>query len=148
MKSIKELTESEAIELLSFVYPKYGKDDFWSIRYERELKEDGGEYITFGGRSIIGIEYHNGQDRCILHFENTKAVLWLYKNGYDITEMLEANAYMTQMENYFSSAMAEISYMSKGEEGFREGFEQNWTLEYVKKKCKDIFERYYLADWD
>lgn len=148
MKNIKELTEQEAIELLSFVHPKYDKGDFMSIKHEPTITEDGRQQITFSGRSIIGIEYHNGQDRCILHFDNTKAVLWLYKHGFDITEMLEQNAYMSEMENDFSNAMFEVMWLAKGEEGFKPEVRHKWTLDYVKKKCTEIYDKYFMKDYE
>jgi hypothetical protein len=148
MKNIKELTEQEAIEILTFVYPKYDKSDFMSIKHEPTITEDGMQQITFGGRSIIGIEYHNGQDRCILHFDNTKVVLWLYKNGFDITDLLETNAYMSEMENDFSNAMFEVMWLAKGEEGFKPEVRHRWTLDYVKKKCTDIYDKYFIKDYE
>ena len=147
MKSVKELTEKEAIELLSYVYPKYKKADFISIKHEPTITEDGRQQITLGGRSIIGIEYHNGQDRCILHFDHTKAVLWFYKNGYDITNLLERNSYLSEMENDFSNAMLAVSLLSKGQEAFAPEFRKNYTLDYVERKCTEIYQKYYLKDY-
>lgn len=147
MKKIEELTEAEAKEILKFAYPDEKDNWFRKLSFEPHRAEDGGQYITFGGRSIIGIEYHNGQDNCILHFDNTKVVLWLYKNGYDITELLEANSYYSEMENDFESFSFGVSCLAKGEEGFREGYKQNWTLEYVTKKCNELLERHYYKDY-
>ncbi len=85
MKNIKELTTEEAIDILSFVYPKY-KNNFISIIHD-VVVENGKQQITFGGDPIIGIKYINKfDDRCILPFNNTKVVLWLYKNNFDISE--------------------------------------------------------------
>ncbi len=146
MKNIKELTKEEAIDILTFVHPKYDRHDFISIKHEPTITEDGSQQITFGGRSIIGIEYHNGQDRCILHFDNLKVVLWLYKNGYDITKLLEANLYLIDQEEDFSNMAFGIHWLSKGEEGFREDVKHNWTLEYVKKQCTYLYDKYFLKD--
>jgi hypothetical protein len=147
MKKIEELTEVEAEEILKFVYPDEKYNWFKKLSFEPVIEEDGSQRVTFGMRSIIGIEYHNGQDNCILHFDNTKVVLWLYKNGYDITDFLEANSYLSEMEADFENFSFAISWMAKGEDGFREGSKQNWTLEYVTKKCKELLERYYYKDY-
>ena len=74
MKNIKELTEEEAKEILKFVYPNDENYWFKKLSFEPVITEDGKQQITFGGRSIIGIEFHDGQDNCILHFDNSKAV--------------------------------------------------------------------------
>jgi hypothetical protein len=148
MKNIKELTEEEAKEILKFVYPNDENHWFKKLSFEPVITENGKQQITFGGRLIIGIEFHNGQDNCILHFDNSKAVLWLYKNGYDITELLEANSYFSQMEIDFENFAFAIEWMSKGEEGFRDGFQQNWTLEYVTKKCRELLDKYYYKDYE
>src|ERR1035437_3072833 len=125
-KNIKELTEDEAKQILEFVYPN--KDNlFRELSFEPKITEDGRQQVTLGMRSIIGIEYHNGQDGCIIHFDNTKVVLWLYKNGYDITQLLETNSYLSEMETDFENFAYEIDWLSKGEEGFREDVKQNWT---------------------
>lgn len=155
MKNIKELTEKEAMEILESVYP--GKTnlsspksyEYWvtGISFEPVKAEGGGQYVTFGMRSIIGIKYHNGQDNCILHFDNTKVVLWLYKNGYDIQEFLESNSHFSQMENDFENFAYAVYCLGKGEEMFREDKKQNWTLDYVKKKCNELYTEYYLKDY-
>jgi hypothetical protein len=147
-KNIKELSEDEAKEILKFVYPNDEYNWFKKLSFEPVITENGKQQITFGGRSIIGIEFHNGQDNCILHFDNTKAVLWFYKNGYDITELLEANSYLSQMEKDFENFAFAIEWMSKGEEGFKDGFKQNWTLEYVTKKCRELLDKYYYKDYE
>jgi hypothetical protein len=148
MKNIKKLTEDEAKEILKFVYPD--DDDYWfqKLSFKPVITEDGKQQISFGGRPLIGIEFHNGQDNCILHFDNSKAVLWLYKNGYDITELLEANSYFSQMEQDFQNFAFGVEWMSKGDEGFRESVKQNWTLDYVKKRCQELLEQYYYKDYE
>jgi hypothetical protein len=145
-KNIKELTEDEAKQILEFAYPNDKDNWFRKLSFEPKITKDGNEQLTFGMRSIIGIEYHNGQDNCILHFDNTKVVLWLHKNGYDITELLEANSYLSEMEKDFENFAFSIDCMSKGDEGFRDGYKQNWTLEYVTKKCKELLNTYYYKD--
>jgi len=148
MKDIKELTEDETRQILEFVYPN-NKDNFLKkISFEPKITEEGYQQITLGGRDIIGIEYHNGQDNCILHFNNTRVVLWLYKNGYDITDLLESNAYMSEMENDFSDAMFEVSWLSEGEAVFSPEVIQNWTLDYVKRRCTEIYNKYFMKDYN
>jgi len=147
-KNIKELTEDEAKQILEFAYPKDKDNWFRKLSFEPKITDDGKQQVTFGMRSIIGIEYHNGKDNCILHFDNTKVVLWLYKNGYDVTELLEANSYLSEMEKDFENFAFEITWMAKGEERFRDGYKQKWTLEYVTKKCKELVDKYYYKDYE
>lgn len=149
-KKISELTIDEAKEILDFVYPD-GDHFNVGLSFEPVKSEDGkGQRITMGGRSIIGITYRGGinNDGIILHFDHSKVVLWLYKNGYDIQTFLEENAYMSEMESDFENFAFEVEQMSKGEDGFRDGYKQNWTLDYVKKKCKELVETYYYKDYD
>jgi hypothetical protein len=147
-KSIKELTEDEAKKILEFAYPKDKDNWFRKLSFEPKITEDGKQQVTFGMRSIIGIEYHNGQDNCILHFDNTKVVLWLYKNGYDVTELLKANSYLSEMEKDFENFAFAITWMAKGEECFRDDVKQNWTLDYVKKNCKELVDKYYYKNYE
>ena len=79
-----DMTLDEAKQILEFAYPKDKDNWFRKLSFEPKITEDGRQQVTFGMRPIIGIEYHNGQDNCILHFDNTKVVLWLYKNGSSI----------------------------------------------------------------
>ena len=60
MKNIRELTEDETKEILKFVYTN--DDDYWfqKLSFEPVITEDGKQQISFGGRSIIGIEFHDG----------------------------------------------------------------------------------------
>jgi len=147
-KDIKDLTEAEAEQILKFVYPNKKDNSFSGLHFKRIKNEDGSEDMTFSFRPIIGIEYHNGQDRCILHFDNTKVVLWLYKNGYDITELLEHNSYLSEMEKDFENFAFEIKWLGMGEDGFRDGFKQNWNLDYVTKKCEELNNKYYFKDYE
>ena len=149
MKQINELTDNEAKEILKFVYPKAEHNHFIKISFEAERDKGGNVILSISGfRPIVGIQYHNGQDTCILYFDDSKVVLWLYKNGYDITKLLEVNSYFTEMEHDFRNFAFAIEWMAKGEEGFREGHEHKWTLDYVKRKCKELVEKYYYKDYD
>lgn len=146
MKNIKELTENEAKQILEFVFPNNKYIYFKHISFEPKMT-DKGQQVTFNMMPIIGIEYHNGQDNCILHFENTKVVLWLYKNGFDITEFLETNSYFTEMESNFDTFAMSISWMAKGKNGFKKENEHLWTLEYVQSKCKELLNKYFYIDY-
>lgn len=147
-KKISELTINEAKDMLNFVYPD---EDHFNIdlSFEPLKSEDGkGQKITMGGRSIIGITYSNRyNDKMILHFDHSKAVLWLYKNGYNIELFLKENAYLSEMESDFECFAFEIEQLSKDENEFRNEYEQNRTLDYVTKKCKELVEKYYYKDY-
>lgn len=146
LKSIKDLTKEDAKAILAFVYADKDENDryFIDISHEPHINEDGKQHITFGGRSIIGIQYHNGQDRCILHFDNTKAILWLYKNGYDILEQLEDNQEMSSEEIDFDNLAFVMYQFSLGDEAFKPEVKHNWTVEYVQRRAKEAYEKYYL----
>jgi hypothetical protein len=146
MKNIRELTEDEAKELLNFVYPNNKYISFLCISFEPKMT-DKGQQVTFNMMPIIGIEYHNGQDRCILHFEDTKVVLWLYKNGYDITELLETNSYFSEMESNFDTLAMSLSFLVKGKNGLKKEVEHLFTLEYVQSKCKELLDKYFYIDY-
>lgn len=145
-KKINELTEEEGKEILKFVYPN-DDDYFQGLSFEPEITEEG-QYVTFGMRSIVGILFHNGQDNCILHFDNSKVVLWLYQHGYDIEDLLKENAYFSQFEKDMESLTFVMYQLAQGEESFREGSKHNWTLEYVQKRCADALSKYYYKDYE
>lgn len=149
-KKINELTIDDAKEILDFVYPD-GDHFNVDLSFEPVKSEDGkGQRITMGGRSIIGITFIGGinNDRMILHFDHSKVVLWLYQHDYEVEELLKENAYMSEMESDFENFAFEVEWLAKGEAGFRDGYKQNWTLDYVKKKCKELVETYYYKDYD
>ena len=97
MNSIKELTEQQSKEILQYVFPK---EDYTYLSTPQEIKpnEDGSITVTMDLRPIVGIQYHNGQDRCLLSFDNTKVISWLYKNGFEIGPLLEVNEYLSDIE--------------------------------------------------
>lgn len=146
MKNIKELTEKEGKQILKFVYPNNKDNYFVGLSFEPVIEEDGSQQITFGCRPVVGIKYHNGHDNCILHFDDTKVVLWLYKNGYDITDFLEVNSVYSEMQNDFENFAYGIDTLSKGEDSFKEEAKKNWTLDYMKNKCKELLDKYYYKD--
>lgn len=149
-KSVKELTEEEAKEILKFAYPD---KDCWfdEIHHESKVEEDGSRQVTFGMRPIIGIGYRNDLgDRCMLHFDNTKAVLWLYRNGYDIEEQLEINKDMTQMEHDFENLAFAISWHCEARPRHlkEDGKEDDYTLEKTREiLIKEVNKYYYDTEY-
>lgn len=146
-KQIKELTEDEGREILKFVFPNESDYRYTNLSLEPVIGENGKQQVSFSIRPLVGIMFHNGQDRCILHFDNTKAVLWLYNNGFDIQELLECNKHFSEMESDFENFAFAVEWMGKGEEGFKSGNEHKWTLDYVKARCKEMVENYYYKDY-
>lgn len=144
MKNIKDLTDNEAIEILKDVFSnEKHPHKFIKISKEKIISSEDKEQIILGGNSIIHILYDNGDDECILHFTDTKVVLWLYKNNYNITDLLEYNKYLTDMENNFEKFAISILIISKGKKGYAKGYEQNYTLENIENRCKVLLDRYY-----
>ena len=145
MKNITELTENEAIEILEFVFPN-SYASFEKIIFE-PLKDENGNYqVTMGLSLVVGISYRNEYgDGCVLPFHDSKVVLWLYKNRYDILEQLEFNKGFSNMEHFLSNLVYNVYTLSLGEDDFREGYKHNWTLDYVKRKAKEWSDAYYEA---
>jgi hypothetical protein len=143
-KNINELTLNEAKQILNFVYPN---NKHYNIKLCFNSEDN---RLTMGLRPVIGITYNNGvtNDGMVLHFDNTKVLLWLYKNNYDITNMLEENAYMSEMEDDFENLAFAVHDMSKGEEAFKGEDRDMWTLEYVKNKCKELVDEYFYKDYE
>lgn len=156
MKDLKTLTLDEAKEILEYYYPN--KTDlsnsknyeYWvtGLSFESVKNEDGNTPITFGGRLIVGILYHDSRDNCILHFNDTKVVAWLYSHGYDIGELLEQNKYLSAMESDFDSVVYWLSSFSKWPNHWSEDFNANFTLEWVAKKSQELLEKYYYKDYE
>lgn len=146
MKKIEDLTNEQGKEILKFVFPT--KDYYFkNISFNPKFNDDKtGQFVTFNGRSIIGIEYHDDQDNCILHFDDTRVVLWLYKNNFDIIEQLETNKNMSQIEIDFDNMAFAIHWLSKVNEIVKEDLQKNLTTEYYIKECKRIYNDYYLKD--
>ncbi len=143
MKKINELTEEEGKEILKFVFPD--KDyQFLQLSFEKQFNEDGNEWVTMGFRSIIGILYLNDYpDRCLLHFDDTKVVLWLYKNGFEILEQLEQNQNLTKLEQHFDEFIYGVHSLRIRKELVSEEVKSLITLEYVLKNLKELEDRYY-----
>lgn len=139
MKKLTELTDEQAKEILNFVFNNEGYS-FSKISFVA----DDPSQITMGGSRCIGIEFHNGQDNCILGFNNSKVVIWLYQNGFDIIDQLIQNKDVSDDLAAFDHIAFEVFCLSHGEEMFRGNTKKNWTLDYVKKKCSEIYEKYYL----
>jgi hypothetical protein len=147
MKDIKDLTIEEAKEILDFSL-KYKEYYNVSLQFKSIVNPDGSINVTFSMQPIIGILYHNGQDNCVLHFNDSKCIYWLYTHDYDITDLLKSNLYLSEMEDDFDVFSFEILQMSKGEEVFKEEVKHRWTLEYVKKRCKELLDKYYYKDYE
>lgn len=144
-KNIRELTEDEAKEIIEFVHP--GRDCFFrGLSFDRVLDEEGHENITMSGHSIIGIQYHNGQDGCLLLFNNVKVISWLYEHNYEIKDLLEKNHYIDNLEKNYDLMGFSVHMLSKGTDAFADDAKDRFTLEYVIKKCKEIVDNYYFVD--
>ena len=149
MKNISELTYREAEDLLHFVYPELSKGSFCKIRVKPEESPNGGVYITMGGGDGVGVEYLNDHcDKCVLHFDDTRAVLWLYRHGYDIEKQLVNNSYLSEMESDFNALAYGLHYyIEDAEKNFIEERKQNYTLEYTRKKASELLDTYYYKDY-
>lgn len=122
-RNIKEITDREAKELFKYVFPKekYPNLYYKGLNLEPIINEDGSRKVTFGMRDPIGIQYKNDMgDGCVLHFDHTKAVSWLYRNGFDVSEQLEENEFMSE-----ESAHLDMFYFS---------------MKMFKKQCMEIWE--------
>lgn len=148
MKQINELTDLEAKQILKFVFPDKNHQ-FTKIEFEPRPNKDGTTNVTFGLRPIVGILYHNGQDNCILHFDHSKVVLWLYKNGFDILELLELNENLTFVEQNLENLAFRLYSLLKTPEFLKyrgkkdTEIEKIFTLEYVLKEIKEAADKYY-----
>lgn len=145
MKDINELTEAEAKELLAFVYPD-DADNFQELRISEKINEDGTRNVTMGLRPITGVLFRTGinWDGAVLHFDNTKAVLWLYRHGYDIEKYLEMNSHYSEMENDFSHFAYEVESLSKPIEEYREGYKHNYNIDSIRDRAKKAVDEYYF----
>lgn len=114
-KSITELTEQEAKEILEFVYPDNKYLFFTGLCFEPVLDSNGMQELTFSGfQPIVGILYHDGRDNCILHFDNTKVILWLYQHDYNINDQLIFVQDLSTTERKFDYMVADImSYLKE-----------------------------------
>lgn len=146
MKNIIELSDDEAKEILKFVYPNDANISFIGVSHESKITPEGRERLTFDFRPIIGIEFHNGQDNCVLHFDNSRVVLWLYKNGYDILNFLENNVNHTQELYDFENFAFIVELLSSGEYTLPDGKRDVWTSANVMKTCSYALKKYYYKD--
>ena len=75
---IDKMTEKLAKEILDFVGPLDGEYVYDGLEKENDV--------------ITGVKFkggHEQKDDFVLPFYHTKAILWLYNNGFDIGEQLE-----------------------------------------------------------
>lgn len=134
-KNIKDLTENEAKEIFEFSIDD--KDCYFEgVSHESAVDEDGSRRVTLEMRPIIGIKYRNHSgDGCILHFDNTRVVLWLYRNGYDIEEQLECNKDLSKIETDLENLSFSIYWHCN---------ENNkHSLESLKKQMLESIDKYY-----
>ena len=144
MKTIRELTFQDAEHILEYVFPnqtplsnpKSYEKCVLGIDFEPVKLEDGYQ-VGWDGRFITGITYHNGQDKCILHFDDIKVISWLYKNGYDISSLLpDLQTYVEILEDCYSKfdqLYFEIFRMTK--------FETD-DITIYKNGIKQIYEKF------
>ncbi len=143
MKNINELTELEAREILNLVVKDVSFD---KVQFESIIEPDGKVQITFSGGPLIGIHYRNDHnDGCILPFNDTKVVLWLYKNGYDITEFLEMNSHYSELENDYDNMAFALYYITKVPP--RPGY-KDFTLEQIKNKLSKLHDEYLNKEYE
>jgi len=154
-KDIKQLSDGDARQVFEYVFPPskdgYRHYTFTDVSFEAVVTENG-QQVSLGLRPLVGINYHNGQDRCILHFDNTKVVSWLYENGYDIKDLLDGNEHLSEMEGDFENFSFAIHWLAecmekRGDPKFnRNNIEYN--IEYVIKQLRDLNEKYYYKDYE
>lgn len=147
-KDIKELTNKEGEEIFNIVYPKDKNPhhSYTCVGHERIYREDGHEKITFGFRSCIGIFGHNGQDNIIIPFNDTKVVLWLYNNGYEIGELLEENKFNTEVLDNACKMHSSIHRLHWLKDVIKPEYKDKFTLEYVLDELKRIDQKWW-DDW-
>lgn len=154
-KDIKRLSNDDAKQIFEYVFPpsndRYRHYTFTDVSLEAVLTENG-QQVSLGLRPLVGINYHNGQDRCILHFDNTKVVSWLYENGYDIKDLLDGNEHLSEMEGDFENFSFAIHWLAecleKRDPVIEERTKFQYTFEYVIKQLRKFNEKYYYKDYE
>lgn len=138
MKPIDHLTESEAIEILKFVFPNEEGIIFDFLSFE--IKKGKASRVNLIN-SNTGINFHIDKDEFTLKFSHMKVVLWLYQNGYDISHLLEANTHLTDTEYAFQHFSTEIFLISNG---IDKNGNKIHSLSSVIKRCKELLKEYDL----
>lgn len=147
MKKITELTKKEAIDILKFVYP-YKNIEFEELSLEPKILENGSIQVSIDMRPLVGIIYKGEYgDRCILHFDNSKAALWLYRNGYDIEEILVSNAYFSEMEEDLDELGYQLHLLSS-KPGEYSHFNIPNTVDEFREKCNELNNKYIYKDYE
>lgn len=154
-KDIRQLSTEDAKKIFEYVFPpgneKYKYHSFTDVSFDAVMT-DNGQQVSFGLRPLIGINYHNGQDRCILHFDNTKVVSWLYENGYDIKDLLDGNEHLSEMEGDFENFSFAVHWLAEClEKRDDPGFNKTkylYTFEHVVKQLRNFNEKYYYKDYE
>lgn len=163
MKKLNELTEKEGEEILKFIFPEeYKKKEIYFNKFSFEpiIDKEGRREITFGGMYVVGILYYSGinMDRCLLRFEDTRVILWLYSNNYDITELLEKNQYLSDvLEDYIdvqnklrllTGRPLMISYDDREVDFIAETYGHPKTKEEIQDKLKELVKKYYFKEYE
>lgn len=138
MKTINTLSEDEAKQLLDYAIPD--NEGFREISLTPKISEHGTQ-ITLEGRHIIGIVYCCGinMDTCILHFDNQKAMYWLYCNGYDISDFLYGTCNIPQLDTDIDNALGEL---------YRFSFQHDFNRTVKQKDINKIIDdEYYNKEY-
>lgn len=90
MKSLKQLTDNDASEILASLFPD--KDIIFDSIIHEPVIENNSYQITFSGRPVmycikfrIGINW----DRACIFLDDPKVIEWLKKNNFDTKELEE-----------------------------------------------------------
>lgn len=144
-KDIKQLTDKEAQEILRYVYPNDNDNLYKGISFETDKNKEGNIKVSMQGRPVIGIKYHNGQDNCILHFDHSKVILWLYEHGYDIFNFLVYNSDFSEIEKDFENFSFAIVCLAKDIAPTSKSY-TNWTLERVRNRLNKLIDEFFYKE--
>lgn len=138
MRNIETLTLDEAQEILNFCFPNKNFSPV-DLFFEPKFAKDRGFQLTLDGELVVGIMYHNNQDYCILHFFNSKVVLWLYQHGFNIEQFLIRNSDFSEKLKDFDLFAFAVSRIYTYD---------NLTVESINEHCKELLQRYYYKDYE
>lgn len=144
-KDIKELTNDEAKEIFDYVNTdEYAY--FEALITEPEIDNEGNIRVTLGLRPAVGIYYRNGSgDGCLLHFDHTGVISWLYNNNYEIGVLLENNKYLSNIEEDIDNLAFAIHWQCKGkpENLLQTIGVDSVTLDKTREELLKAADRYY-----
>lgn len=138
LKGIRDITETEAKDLLAFVFDNDPLVRFVELRFDEVVNSDGSRPVTIGMEPFVGILYKYDLDGCVLSFSDIKVIYWLYTHGYDITGVLLQALHLSDEERNFSNLAAFISYMLKHEI-------DTMSVADVKEKLDEALNTYYFG---